>query len=222
MTDNEFKESHKITTNIDKVKLALKDYKNKKDIGKDLFSSIIALVSFVITVISSDFNVFLGISTVTLTFIAWSIISALCIYIFYLFIILVVISVKRNNSVEWFVDTLLGNEEKYIFDFESILSASAQTIASVFYWIWKSIGYMLLILFYTFPLAILTIIGFSIGWAKIFHFGENGDSYAYLYMFVGGFSTFAYYSFISNIFDIDVHGAVRGFFEMIFDIDAPY
>src|SRR5690554_651064 len=111
MGSNDFKESDKITTNIDKVKLALKEYKNKKDIGKDLFSSIIALISFVITLISSDFNDFLGISPTTLTFIAWSIIFALCIYKLYLFIMLVAISVKRNNTVEWFVDTLLGNEE---------------------------------------------------------------------------------------------------------------
>lgn len=222
MGSNDFKESDKITTNIDKVKLALKEYKNKKDIGKDLFSSIIALISFVITLISSDFNDFLGISPTTLTFIAWSIIFALCIYILYLFIMLVAISVKRNNTVEWFVDTLLGNEEKYKFDFGSILLACANTIATVFYWIWKSLGYVFLTLFYTFPLAILAIIGFSVGWGAIFHFGENGDSYAYLYLFGGGIATFAYYAFISNAFDIDVHGAVRDFFEMIFDIDAPY
>ncbi len=221
MNESKYKDSKVIVTNEDKLKLALKDYKSKRDYGKDLFSSLFAFISLILTILSSEFTNLFGIRQNTLEVIFWFIVSALGFYIMYNFYSLIRIIIRKNYTLEWFEAVLLGEEDKYRIDYKVIFTAVIESIITIFYWLWKSIGYVFLILFYILPFALLILIGFLVGWKEIFTF-YNGNSYAYPYIIFGLIGTSGCYVLISNLYDLGIHEAVRDFFETIFDIYSPY
>lgn len=107
MNESKYKDSKVIVTNEDKLKLALKDYKSKRDYGKDLFSSLFAFISLILTILSSEFTNLFGIRQNTLEVIFWFIVSALGFYIMYNFYSLIRIIIRKNYTLEWFEAVLL-------------------------------------------------------------------------------------------------------------------